>query len=122
MKNLWIRAAPPNSLILVEDSSGGEVPLSMNESLTSFTSTCLAIGCLSDMDGETNIGIGYFDYLDEGVNLAFSGSLETPNLKIAINAVFGLRLLETKFKQIKTQIEVWVNHSIEPDRIIVRLI
>jgi hypothetical protein len=121
MTALWARVAPQNSLVFVEDSRGGEVPLSINNSLVSYTSTCLAIGCLCETDGETTIGIGYFENMDTGLTLEFTGFIETPSLIIAINDINRTRLLEISVKSSKTNLEVWANHDVEPDKIVVRL-
>ena len=60
------RVKPPNSLVLVEDSSGGELPTSMNQSLIAATASCVAVGCRSEDDGETEIVLGHCSGVDTG--------------------------------------------------------
>lgn len=50
-----IRCQPPNSLSFVMDPDLGEIPDSVSEALVAATSTCISIGTLSSVDGETTV-------------------------------------------------------------------
>lgn len=113
------RIAPPNSLVLVADPSGGEIPETMAGSLIASTSSCIAVGCRSDVDGETEFTLGSTREVDPGNRPAFEGKLNTPNRKIAVRSVLGQTILEATVPQQQTTVRVWVNDPKEPDKVIV---
>lgn len=75
------RVAPPNSLVLIEDSSGSDIPTSMNQSLIAATDSCIAIGCRAEDDGETEIVLEHCSSVDTDDRLEFEGLLRTPELQ-----------------------------------------
>lgn len=113
------RTAPPNSLVLVMDPQGGEIPGSMNQSLISATNSCIAIGCLAEDDGETEILLGLGSDMDPGERPVFEGRVATPSRKISVKTVLGGILLESAVPAAETRIRVWANDSAEPDRIMI---
>lgn len=113
------RTAPPNSLVLVMDPRGGEIPASMNQSLVSATNSCIAIGCLSEDDGETDVCLGPRSNVDSGERPVFDGTLATPSRKVAVKTVLGETLLEATVPAAVTHIRVWANDAAEPDRIVI---
>jgi len=113
------KAAPPYSIILVEDPSGGEVPSSIRGELISSTRSCIAVGCRSSSDGDTEFVLGPTAEADPGSPPAFSGSLETPNLKVIIRDVEGRIILECRTSSLDTNLRIWVNDPVEPDKIVV---
>lgn len=114
------RLAPPNSLIIIEDSSGGEIPSSLNNVLLSFTDSAIAIGCKCEFDGEINITI-----LEAGENIehpvVFDGKLKTPSGKICIRTVLGESILEAPVPAEECSIKIAVHDLLEPDEIFITL-
>ena len=117
-----MRLVPPNSTVLVEDSSGGEIPASMNQSLITATDSCMAVGCMAEDDGETEITLGNCSSVDTGKQPQFEGLLRTPNRKLAVRTVHGVTLLEMPVPTTETRLRVWVNDPSEPDRIAVGVV
>lgn len=113
------RLAPPNSLILVEDSNGGEIPDSMNQSLIAATDSCIAVGCRAEDDGETEIVLGDCSDVDTGEQPFFDGVLRTPSRKLVVRTVLGVTLLEMPVSKTETRLKIWANDPAEPDRIAV---
>ena len=113
------RIAPPNSLLLVSDERGGEIPQSQAGALLTFTSSCIAIGSLCEIDGETEITLGQADEVDPGGEPHFEGSLETPTRRLAVRTVLGDTVLEVWVPDLRTSLRIWVNDSAEPDKIVV---
>lgn len=114
------RLAPPNSLIIIEDSSGGEIPSSLNNGLLSVTDSAIAIGCKCEFDGYTNITI-----LESGGNIehpvVFDGKLKTPSRKISVRTVLGESILEAQVPAEECRIKIAVNDFLEPDEIFITL-
>jgi len=114
-----VKIAPPNSVVLVADPSDGEIPDTMGGSLIAATNSCVAVGCRSEADGETEFTLGRTDEVDPGSRPAFEGNLKTPNRKIAVRSVLSKTILEAPVPQQHTTIRVWVNDPKEPDNVIV---
>jgi hypothetical protein len=91
----------------------------MGRSLIAATSSCIAVGCRSESDGETEFILGTTGDIDPGLHPAFEGMLKTPNRKVAVRSVLGKTILEATVSELQTKIRVWVNDPKEPDRIII---
>ncbi len=111
--------SPRNSLVLVMDKLSGEIPASMgNESIAS-TSTCVAIGTLAEMDGETTITLT--DSIDDvGLgDVVFDGKVETPGRELSVCNVENKPLLTMPVTSHAVRVRVFTNDANEPDRIVV---
>jgi hypothetical protein len=113
------RMAPPNSVVLVSDVDGGEIPETMGGSLVSATNTCLAVGCLSVDDGETEFTLAPLAEIDRADKPIYEGMLRTPKRHVVIRSVLGERLLELRVLQRVTKIKIWANDPTEPDNVLV---
>ena len=113
------RMAPPNSVVLVSDVDGGEIPRTMGGSLVSATNTCVAVGCLSEDDGETEFMLAPLSELDRADKPVYEGMLRTPKRHVVIRSVLGEHLLELPVLQELTKIKVWANDAKEPDNVVV---
>lgn len=113
------KVAPPNSLVLITDSGGGEIPASMAGSLIAATSSCIAVGCRSESDGETAFTLGFARDVNPSYAPFFEGKLATPNRKIVLRSVIGQTILEQQVSGWETTIQIWVNDTKEPDSVVV---
>ena len=75
--------APPNSLLLVMDHTAGQIPESMRGSAIAFTSTCIAIGTLSETAGSTRVALDNASSAQPNGTIAFDGVLDTPSRTLA---------------------------------------
>lgn len=114
-----ISISPPNSLILVMDFASGRVPQEMGNKLVSATESCVAVGCLSEHDGKTEIHLGQAHEVTAQDALVFDGEISTPSKKLSICSVMNEELLSTEVAGTKTHVKVFANDPMEPDRIIV---
>jgi hypothetical protein len=119
MTNLVVKIAPPNSVILISDLDGGEIPRKMGKSLVSATNTCVAVGCLSEDDGLTELMLVPLEEVNCTDQPVYEGLLQTPLRRVVIYSVLGQPLLEMLVRQKLTKIKVWANHLNEPDKITV---
>jgi hypothetical protein len=113
------RIAPPNSLLFIEDISGGEAPQPVWGAQILATPSCVSVSCLAFMDGETEIELGSAAEVDPNGPLAFDGTIATPSRKVVISTVENERILETTVPGIRTRVRVWTNRAREPDRVVV---
>jgi hypothetical protein len=109
----------PNSVILVGDPAG-EPPESMGGRLVSATPSCVAIGTLSEADGETTIQlIDANDAADLPTQLAFEGDVEMTSNRLTLASVLDDTYLERPVRATSVSLQVWVNDADEPDEICV---
>jgi hypothetical protein len=113
------KVAPINSLVLVSDEGGGAIPETMGKSIVASTSSCLAISCKSESDGETTIVLGLTSEVDPHTDPEFQGRLDTPDHNVVVRSILGERLLGVRVQRAQTQIRIWVNDPTEPDKIII---
>lgn len=113
-----IRLAPKNSLILVMDQSVGEVPESMSNALVAATPSCIAVGTLSEYDGETQVSLSDESSPDKlGLSLVFDGVLETPTRKLSVCSVLDETLVTLDVPTEASRVQIWANDDKEPNEI-----
>lgn len=115
------RIAAPNALILISDLGGGIAPNFMGGSLIASTPSCIAVGCMADCNGQTEVTLGAADEVGLRGTPAFEGELETPNHAIAARTILREMILQAPVPQPRTRVRVWVNHPSEPNRVIIGL-
>lgn len=114
-----ITLAPPNSLVFVMDHSSGELPKAMNDQLVAFTDSCVAVGTLSEVDGETTITLT--DSL-EGVKrgqMVFDGVLKVPRHALSVCSAADTKLLTMTLPGSEAHVQIFANDASEPDEIVV---
>jgi hypothetical protein len=112
-------AAPPNSLILVVGSKHPVVPSTFGNGLVAGTSSCIAIGCKAEDDGPTKFTLGSVDELSTLLKPTFTGRLEVPDRMVALETVYGDRIVEQLVQSCSVTVMVWLNDGVEPDEVIV---
>lgn len=115
----WIEIAPPHSLILVVGSRKVEVPQSFNGALIASTDTCIAVGCKAEDDGPSRVSLRSIETVSSADDPAFVGWLSTSDRVVALETVFGERIVEIPTPQSTTRILIWVNDDKEPDEILI---
>ena len=116
------RLAAPNSLVLLMDANGGEIPESMGGHLVAATESCVAVGCKSEVEGDTEIVLGWATDVDPGRNPDFEERMETPSRRVAVKSVYGTTLLELAIPEEEVVVRIWVNDANEPDLVIFGLV
>jgi hypothetical protein len=115
-----IRIAPPNSLLFIADSDGGQIPVTDGTARLWSTPSCIVVGCLAEMDGETEVSIGAAEGIDTGGAPTFDGMLTTPSRKVFVSSV-EQSVLSATVSGITTRVRIWTNHPTEPDKVVVGL-
>ena len=114
-----VRVAPPNSLIFLWDERGGAVPEFVANKLVLATSSAVSVGCLAEMDGETEITLGPTGDVDTRGLKVFDDVLETPTRRIVVETSEGEILLREDVSSNRVHVGIWVNRYVEPDKIVV---
>src|SRR5579872_2721501 len=114
-----VTLAVPNAILFVVGSDRYAVPNVERGSSIWSTSTCIALGCTPDADGETRITIGSSAKVRLPRNPAFEGELATPHRIVKIDIVPGRKVLEESVPDAVTRVRIWTNHPVEPDDIVI---
>lgn len=124
MTTTSITLAPPNSLVFIEDATGGMVPdpnrIALEAGITA-TDSCIAVCCLCSDDGPTKITMGPAQEVDPGEHPAFDGILATPTRTVAVDTVEVDGVLVANVPALRTRIRIWTNRPKEPDNVVVGL-
>ena len=119
------KISPQNSLLLVMDKDSGEIPELMNGKLVVATHSCIAVGTLSEADGETSVTLtDDKSHVQEISSLqkTFAGVLATPNKRVDLCTVLLQPVLTLSVSNTESHIEIWVNNETEPDKLCVLVI
>jgi hypothetical protein len=92
----------------------------MQGALIASTPSCIAVGCMSESNGETEVTLGTMQEVPHEI-LAFEGELETPNCTVAVWTVRRETVLEAPVPHASTRVRIWVNHPSEPNKVFVAL-
>lgn len=111
--------APPNALLFISHECGGDVPEFVEDRLVLFTDTRVSIGCLPDMDGETEITLGSVADVSSEGSLVFDGTIKTPTKKIVVSTVEDEEIIAAAVPSLETRIRIWANRTREPDKIVI---
>jgi len=115
-----ISITPQNALILVMDETIGVIPDSMNGRLVAATVSCVAIGTISEANGQCLITLAdkaNSESLDSKWPLIFDGVLDTPSKEISVCSVIGERLIGLHVNEPRTSVKIWANDQREPSEI-----
>src|SRR5215475_12879520 len=96
--------APPNSLLVISDQSGGKVPEITRDRRIWSTPTCIIVGCLAFMDGQTRVSMDNGSEIDPGGRPVFDGLLETPTRTVVISTVEHEPVLQSEVSTARTRI------------------
>jgi hypothetical protein len=117
-----IRFAPPNCIFFLEDPKEGEIPEIDPRPLSIWsTRSCIVVGCLAFMDGETEFVLS--DSADDSpkADPAFDGVLDTPSRVVEVSTSEGEILLHREVPSHFTRVRIWTDHPTEPEHILVVL-
>lgn len=115
------KISPPNSMIVIWDRDGGVPPEPVRGPLILSTSSCITVGCLAEMDGETEITLGPAGSVAPNGPPAFDGDLETPSGVVVVSTIEDEEVLHAATPTPRTRVRIWVNRPREPDRIVIGL-
>lgn len=95
----------------------------MSGGLVASTSTCVAVGTLSEVDGETTIKLTSTRPVGaEGtLALVFEGTLDNPNGFVRVVSVNRDTYLDQANAADSVVVRIWANDSTEPDLIVVEV-
>jgi hypothetical protein len=81
------------------------------------TEDCILIGCLCEVDGETEFLLADLDELHESSTLVYDGLLNTPSLRLTLSTSQDEVVLESPVSTRRTWVRIWANDPSEPNRV-----
>ena len=116
------KVAAPNGLLLLSDIKGGKAPApnALRESLVASTPTCIAIRCMHEQNGETEVKVGAARDVGSSKPSAFEGDLWSPSRAVAVWTLNGT-VLEAPVQHARTRVRIWLNRWGEPDKAVIGL-
>ena len=111
-----------NSLLFIKDGSVDDLPTVDGNGFVWSTSSCVAVSCLPDCDGVTEIVVGDLAEVQSGAaKLVFDQPLETPSRLVVVQTVIGGRILQKEVRGASTHLRIWTNGSRDTDKVIIGL-
>jgi hypothetical protein len=115
------KVALRHALLFISDRSGGRPPDITRDASVWSTPSCVAIGCLSFVDGETKVTMGQTFKVDRAHNLVFDGELETLDGRVVVTTADRQILLDEQGTVPKSRIRIWSNDQVRPDSVIIEV-
>lgn len=113
------RIAALNSLLFIRDPTTDDIPEISDIAPFWVTPSCLAVCCRPDCDGDTEVTIGTVEEMALARIPDIQIRLRTPSRKIQIETVGLEPVIEIRVRSSNTQIQIWTNDGIEPDKVII---
>jgi len=110
-----------NSLLFIQDPTLDATPEIDRLSGVWSIPTCIAVGCLPDCEGATEVTIGAGRELEGKGSLVFDGRLETPSRTVIVETALRQKILEKIVPGTATRVRIWTNGRIDTDKVIVGL-
>lgn len=110
--------ASPSCTIFVADLFlSGEIPEANSVGNCWFTPSCVAIGCISFMDGEAKLTLKTGEPDLTAGTPVFDGFIKTPSRVLVVSTPENNILMQSGVPNFRTRVQIWTNDPTEPDEI-----
>lgn len=119
------RLTVPHSVLLIRDRAIGaipeiDIPESMQGRLVASTASCVAVGTAVECEATVEIELTESPPLAHaGLHCAGESTLRTPHREVMVRTIHLLPLVAIPVGNDLMEVQVWVNHPTEPDRIVI---
>ncbi len=111
-----------NSLLFIKDARTKDLPMIDGQGSFWFTASCVAVSCMPDCDGPTEVVIGTPSELqDDAVKLLFDTRLETPSRSITVETVLAEKILEKNALNATTRVRIWTDGFRDTNKVVIDL-
>lgn len=113
--------SPPNAILFVFDPTNKDVviPSYVNGELTAATESCVSVGTLADVDGDTEVILDIGAAVSADLERVFSGVITTPGGKVAVVTSQFQRVLELDVPIGAVDITIWTDDERNPGRVVI---
>ena len=99
------------------DPTAQGIPISMGGSALAAKPSSVAIGCQSELDGETQVFLGWQHEVDPGTTPMYVGRLAIPTGSVSVRTVLNQEALSLPVPRKSVTVRVWTNHPTEPSEV-----
>jgi hypothetical protein len=104
-----VKTAVLNSLLFIRDASVRDIPIIDGNASVWSTGSCVAVSCLPDCDGDTEVTLGGTEAVRQSKAPLFDGLLQTPSRRLIVETVLGETILEASVPEFTSRIRIWTN-------------
>ncbi|MGH6737334.1 MAG: hypothetical protein ACRECX_14850 [Methyloceanibacter sp.] len=104
-----VRLPVLNSLLWIRDPTIEERPDIDGKSSVWSTPACVAVSCLPDCDGDTEVTIGTAQEVGLDSIPLFDGGLNTPSQQIIVETVLKESVLQMRVRSAETRVRIWTD-------------
>lgn len=108
-----------NSLLFIRDRSIRDIPEIDGNSAVWSTISCIAVSCLPDCEGETEVVIGTAQEVGLERTPLFDSQLKTPSRTIIVETVLGKKILEMRWPNASAQLKIWTNGARDTNTVVI---
>jgi hypothetical protein len=119
MKTVKTRLPVPNCVVFIQDPVTNDFPDLKKGSLVWSTSSCVAVSCLPDVDGATEIVMGALDNVEADLQLVFEGQLTTPNREVAVQIVPNKSVLKLEVPTPEIHVRIWTDGFPDTNKVVI---
>src|SRR5215510_5438618 len=109
IKPASIRLAVPNAILFIQDPDRWDPPEPTDDSGVWSNPSGIAVSCLPDSEGDTDITIGPVSEVGRTHHLLFDGHIDTPTRKLLVLIVPGKTVLEQDVQNQQTRVRIWTD-------------
>ena len=109
-----------NSLVLIKDRESSAIPDSLGGRASAATASCVAVGTREEHDGPTTIRVAEIgEEIETPALKIHDGDLELNSRELMVANVLGEPLIRFSVMEPVARVQIFTNHSTEPDEIVV---
>lgn len=120
-----VQYAPPYSIAFVSGPRGSEPPLPTSNAPGQIlsTSSCVSFPVYMSQEGPTTFTLGDVrEVMPQRVPAqapVFDAMIKTPDKHIVVSTAEYVTFLEMPVRRTKTRVQIWTNHPVWPDQVII---
>jgi hypothetical protein len=111
-----------NSLLFIKDARTKDLPKIDGHGSFWTTPSCVAVSCMPDCDGSTEVTIGDpLDLQSKAGKLLFDAPLKTPSKSVTVETVLAEKIFEQNVLSTTTRVRIWTDGFRDTDKVFIGL-
>ena len=109
-----------NALLFIKDARAKDLPKIDGHGSFWTTPSCVAVSCMPDCDGSTEVTIGNpLEFQSKAGKLLFDTLLETPSRRITVETVLAEKILEQSVLSATTHVRIWTDGFRDTEKVFI---
>lgn len=119
MKTRSIRLPVPHNILFIQDPDTNDLPEIEPGSAVWSTPSCIAVSCMPDHEGPTEVVIGPSEQVSQSDHMIFESMLKTPSRRVVVQIVPNKTILEWGTMSGEVRIRIWTDGYPDTNKVIV---